>query len=1178
MELTLLAIIGATLLLLGLGVLVYDSMRRKRGNHPFPFPDQTTHSLDETALQSLLQPPSQVQPAPQRRLALPPSFLRLYSAAVQAGSNQLNRWRQPQQRAQAMTNSAPLPVATGDPFTRFVALIPRRARLMLVAGSVALIFLSVGILVTGANAPARPTGTIIAIARMANAPDAALAGNPTGALADYVAQSAVSGGLTQLTVLLSPTSPLDPAQAEAERALLDADILIWGDYGPTGSITANLTISPDFNPAAPPWQAFDDPDPALPVLPTNAVIYLPAGRGLDPLVPLSLALLRWRAGDFAEAAEAAWGAQATLDQNGGSSLARFPSIVRAYSLLALGKYAEAAQEVDSIESAGASSPYALLARAAAHLLAQDYSGASDDANRVIVDRDSSNALLARAYNIRARTKYSLGNSTGALSDLDEAARLDPGLQRVRLDRAETYYRQAQPTLANDELAALLRANPNAAPAYRLLGLVRLMQGQPENALDPLGKARGLYAAWIDAQRKDEAQAQALGNSARAHTASDNIVTLNKRLAGIALYEGMSYADIARREPPESFFAGLWRGIRGEQSNADRAIAKMTEAARLDPRRPDVPLQLGSFYTALGRYTEAEEQLRFALDLDPTSADSYLALAHLQESAGKPADAISTLETFITNAPRNYSAYEYLYSLYVSGNNSQAAQSTLERALMVEPVIPSDHLWRGKFLIKLAREDEAINELIIASGDPELWEAHLLLGNIYAARGRGPDALAQYQSVLEKQPNQEVALLGAGRLLVLAGEADEAQTLFERLSSISPNNVDAHIALLELLLAKGQVDRAITEGERAVAANPARDDAYFFLGTAYEARRDLAKAANAYKASTERNPQAFQSFLNLARTLYYEDLYSATIEVSNQAIAIRPTDHQPYRWRAAAQLGMGDVDGALQSLGESLSRSPNDSLALALTARAYAAQGHEQTAIQYATQSFQANSQSPEGQLALGDIHLAWGRPNDALQAFGIAVELADTPYQAALALTGEGRAYLLDKDNERATYYLNEAIKRDPLAADPHLYLGTLYAGASVADSALREYRSAVTLRPNWPLALYYLGQAYLARRDLNDAASAFTKAVQASPAMYEAWFGMGLANRDGNHPREAIQAFNQATTLKPDYAEAWLYMALTLEESGDRASAAEAFTRARDTAPTEAIRAQAEEGLARVR
>ncbi len=1171
MDLTCLAFIGAILLLLGLGVLVYDSLRRKQNQNPYHFPDVTTHALDDTALQAQLQPSPPSQTSKPQTPGIATTFLRLYSAAVQAGGRRISRWKQPRSSQTAIPTVQSRPT---DLMARIAAVISRRALVVIVTASLALCVVSVTILVTGANGSSRPPGVVIGIARFAGAPQEG-SSDPTTLLADDILRGADGAAIT---IRSSRIVPVNDSQAQAERARLDADFLIWGDFGPSGAITANLVLSPDFAPVTQPWQTYDDPDPDLLILPASATVYLRAGGGLDPLVPLSLALVRWHWGDFAGASVAAWGAQATLDENGGSSLARFPSVVQAYARLAQGDYSDTASVVDSIEDAGAIGPPALLARSAARLLTNDYSGASDDANRVISDRDATAAILARAYLLRARARYNVGSLTDALGDLDQAARLDPTLLRVRLERAETYYRQAQPSLANDELVALLKSAPSAAPAYRLLGLVRLMQGQPDGALEPLSKARELYAGWTDAQRKDEAQAEAQGDSHRAHAASDNIVTLNKRLAGIALYEGMAYADKARNEPSESFLAGIWRGIRGEPSTADRALARMQEASRLDPRRPDIPLQMGSFYTFLGQFDKAEEQLRLALDLDPNSPDSYMALAQLQENEGKAADAISTLESFVATSPRYYPAYDYLYNLYTSAGNPQQAQAALENALSVEPLTPGDHLWRGKILITLGRQDEAIGELQAATADPEVWEAHFLLGNIYADQGRGPDALAEYQAVLAKRPNHAGALLGAGRLLVLAGRGDEAQTLLERLTSVAPSNVEGHISLLGLLLAKGETDRAVAEGERAVAANPERADAYFFLGTAYEAREDWAKAADAYKSATDRNPQDFQSFLNWARTLLRQDLYSSSIDVSNQAITLRPSDPQPYRWRAESQLALGNADGALSSLGDAVRLGPNDPFALALTARAYTTKGDEQSALDYANQSFKARPQDATGQLALGDIYLTWGQASEAIQAFGTATELASTDYDVALALTGEARAYMLSGDTQHAMQYFAQATQRDPNAGEPHLYLGTLYTQANAGDDALREYRSAVALRPNWPLALYYVGKAYLLRRDLTDAGASFSRAVQYSPNMFQAWFGLGLAYRDGGHPQEAVQAFTKASTLKPDYAEAWLYLGLTLEESGDRASATEAFSHARDTAPTDAIRAQAEEGLSRVR
>jgi tetratricopeptide (TPR) repeat protein len=1042
-------------------------------------------------------------------------------------------------------------------------------------GSLALIFLSVTMLVTGATAPPRQPGVIIAIAHFANAPTAS---DPVGKLTGDILGGANASGLSQVTVRQSGITPLTPSQAQSERARLSADILIWGDFGPAGAITANVTLAPAFSTILQPWQQYSDPDPDLLLLPSDATFYIPAGHGLDTLVPLSMALVYWKSGSFAAASDAAWGAQATLDANGGSSPTRFPSILQANSLVALGKYSDARATIDDIETAGALTPLALLIRSNARLLLQDYAGASDDANRVIDDRDSPNLLLSRAFLVRGRARYNTGDLSTALDDLNTTSRLDPTLLRVHLDRAETYYRQAQPTFALAQLDTLIKAEPTAVTAYRLSGLVRLMLGQPDVALDPLGKARALYTSWITAQRKDEAQAESLGDTARAHTASDNIVTLNKGLAGIALYEGMAYADTARTEQQESFLAGLWRGIRGEPSITDRAISKMQEAARLDPHRPDVPLQLGSLYTSLKQYDSAEQNLKLAQSLDPSLPEPYMALAHLQESMSRPADAIATLEDLVSRLPTHYPAYDYLNKLYASSGDAQSAQDALQRALAVPAQTPTDHLWHGKFLLALQRPDDAIPELQSAATDPELWEAHLLLGNVYLDKGRGPDALAQYQAVLAVQPNNEAALLNAGKLLVLAGNADDAQTLFERLTAVVPSNVDGHIALLQLLLSRGQLDSALAEGGKAVAADPSRADAYFYLGVAYEAREDWPHASVAYQSSTQRDPTDFQSFLNWSRSLYNRDLYTDSLSVAKQASALRPDDPQPYRWQAQSQLALGDTDGALANLAQALDLHSDDPDALALTSRVYLARGDAQTALQYARQAVQASASNPAAMLSLGEVQLALNDSAGALQSFGTALEVAVQPRDVALALTGQGRAYALAGNRDKAFRSYTTAAQRDPMLAEPFLYAGNLFADAGQTADALKQYRQAVSLRPNWPLALYYLGMTYLQNRDLANAQGAFAKAVQYSPSMYQAWFGLGLAQRDGNQAQAAVKSLQKATTLNPAYPEAWLYLGLTLEETGDRAGASSAFTQAYDTATTDAIRQQATEGLGRVK
>jgi Flp pilus assembly protein TadD len=83
---------------------------------------------------------------------------------------------------------------------------------------------------------------------------------------------------------------------------------------------------------------------------------------------------------------------------------------------------------------------------------------------------------------------------------------------------------------------------------------------------------------------------------------------------------------------------------------------------------------------------------------------------------------------------------------------------------------------------------------------------------------------------------------------------------------------------------------------------------------------------------------------------------------------------------------------------------------------------------------------------------------------------------------------------------------------------------------------------------------------------------------MVDAWFELGIARRNQGSTGSAVDALSKAVQLQQSHAEAWLYLGLSYEESGARPEAASAFERACDAAQSPEVRAQAEEGLARVR
>jgi tetratricopeptide (TPR) repeat protein len=1142
-EATWLAAVGVVLLVAGLATLVYDIARRRRDTQPYPFPDSTTRHLDETAIQAQ---PAPVPPTPKRQ---PTTQLPSIDPKLEEPSNAAAS-QAPPQAVRAL----------------------RKPRLRTAIALVVLLLACLSAAAVAARISNQPSGEKSVVVGIA-----AFAGDPANLapprLGDSVARAASAGAIPDFVLLTTQARPTTAEEAEAERARIQADLLWWGRVGLSGEITASLSLGPSFGVRQQPWQRFTEMNQAALVFPRQGDVYLPSNLGLDPLVPLTLALAHLESGNFSAASRAASGARATLDDGGG--MGQIAAFIEATSLISTGENEAALQSFARMESAGAMWPEALANRAFLRLQMGDYSGAIADADRVLADRSATTRAMSGAYLARGRAHIGQGEHIQAVADLDQCIALDSNDPLPRLDKAEALYRQSQPDAALSELEQVVRREPQAAPAYRLMGLVRLMLAQPDKAQQALAQAERLYSGWLDRLRTDEARAQVAGDTAQAQLATEGIIRLNRELAAVYLYQGMAAADKARKESAETFLGGVWRNLRGEPTTNERALAKMQEAARLDPKRPDIPLQMAGVYTNMGDTAKAAESLQAARALNAAAPEPYLALARLQTAQGNPQEAINTLNELLSYSPGYYPAYQELYDTYTGMGDAESATASLQRGLQVAPNTPADHLWRGKFLKTLGAHAEATAEFSMAAQDPQLWEAHLELGRAMQESGRATEALAEFRQVLAVQPNHPVALLEAGRLLANAGDAAKAQELFDRLTRLYPANADGHISYLQLLIRMGEIQRAVAEGQRAVQADAARADTHFYLAEAYEVQGDWPHAAEQYKATVERDPAHFEALIRLARSLFNDDRYLDSMQASQSAINLRSTDPQPYRWKAEAQLALGDSNGALASLQTALELSPNYADALALASRACTMQGNLPAAVDYAGRATQGDPNNSAGALSLGETYLIAGRHQEALQAFGAALQASPT---SARALIGQGRARNAMNDQQSALKLYADALEVGGADGEAHLYAGHAYSERGQWNDALREYRSAVQVRPQWPVALYYLGKTYTQRRDLQNAQAAFARATQFSPNFVEAWFGLGITYRESGHRKEAIDALSHAVQLNSGYADAWLYLGLTHEEMGDRAAAMQAFTQARDTAHDPNIKEQAEKGIIRVR
>ncbi|MGH9329509.1 MAG: tetratricopeptide repeat protein, partial [Vicinamibacterales bacterium] len=157
-----------------------------------------------------------------------------------------------------------------------------------------------------------------------------------------------------------------------------------------------------------------------------------------------------------------------------------------------------------------------------------------------------------------------------------------------------------------------------------------------------------------------------------------------------------------------------------------------------------------------------------------------------------------------------------------------------------------------------RVDAAIEKVARAlAADPEIVEAHAMLGNLYVKAGRANDAIAAYRRALSIDPEHHGATFSLALAYKNAGRPDEARAGFERAVALDPRNGRAQFQLADLAMRRGDFLAASAALTQALALNVDRPPFLVKLGECYielkrwdEADRAL-RAALAERADLER---------------------------------------------------------------------------------------------------------------------------------------------------------------------------------------------------------------------------------------------------------------------------------------------------------------------------------------
>jgi tetratricopeptide (TPR) repeat protein len=203
----------------------------------------------------------------------------------------------------------------------------------------------------------------------------------------------------------------------------------------------------------------------------------------------------------------------------------------------------------------------------------------------------------------------------------------------------------------------------------------------------------------------------------------------------ALVEWKKALEVNSSEASTYLNLGLVQLQLGKQTDA---IASLRKANELDPEFPEAQNDLGAILERTGQTALAEEAYRAALRIQPTLADAHANLANLLASRDQLAEAVWHYE----RAGEKVDQFHWGVTL-ARMNRTAEAQTHIEAAL---------------------------------KADPNMAEAHDVLGGLMEKQGRFEAAVAEYREAVRIRPDLGGAHFDLGRVLAkthdLAGAAEE----------------------------------------------------------------------------------------------------------------------------------------------------------------------------------------------------------------------------------------------------------------------------------------------------------------------------------------------------------------------------------------------------------------------
>jgi tetratricopeptide (TPR) repeat protein len=408
-------------------------------------------------------------------------------------------------------------------------------------------------------------------------------------------------------------------------------------------------------------------------------------------------------------------------------------------------------------------------------------------------------------------------------------------------------------------------------------------------------------------------------------------------------------------------------------------------------------------------------------------------------------------------------------------------------------------------------------------------------------GRLREAVATYEALLQRTPNDADILQLMGVALAQLGSCADAVVFLARSVELKPDRPTVLLNLAQALHTLGREEEVLQACNRALALDASLAGGYRTRAAALTAlgRREeaLANAGQAVRLALK----DAGAHADLGVALEAVGRERDALECFERAIALDPDLAAAHHNRGMLLTRLGKHERALQSFDRALALQPHHAALNANRGNALKDLGRLPEAEQSYTLALAIEPRDPITLQSRALVRYLQRRYVEALRDYDTLAALAaeNTP-----ALVGRGATLVALRRYGEALAPLERAIELLPGDAESHIQRGVALLNLERNAEALASFNRALAIRPDASEVLNNRGVALTATGRLREALESFARSAVVSGTTADHHTNIGIVLKILGRYREAIGSFGRALALKPDdpsarFALAFLHLTL---------------------------------------